>query len=121
MKGILGRKAGMTQVFTADGVLIPVTVVEVNPNVVMQKKTKEKDGYEAIKVGYEDVKENRANKPSKGIAAKANTAPKKYFCRRRRRQKPRKQCTVFSFTYKLYEVIGRGVEGRPVMHLVFLL
>lgn len=79
MKGILGRKAGMTQVFTADGVLIPVTVVEVNPNVVMQKKTKEKDGYEAIKVGYEDVKENRANKPSKGIAAKANTAPKKYL------------------------------------------
>ena len=77
MKGILGRKAGMTQVFTTDGTLIPVTVVVATPNVVLQKKTMEKDGYEAVKVGFEDVKENRASKPSKGIAAKANTAPKK--------------------------------------------
>lgn len=79
MKGILGRKAGMTQVFTADGTLIPVTVVVVSPNVVMQKKTMEKDGYEAVKVGFEDVPEKKANKPMKGIAAKANTAPKKYL------------------------------------------
>ncbi len=78
MKGILGRKLGMTQVFTTDGVLIPVTVVEINPNVVLQKKTKENDGYEAVQLGYQDVKEQRANKPEKGHAAKANTAPKKY-------------------------------------------
>lgn len=78
MKGILGRKLGMTQVFTTDGVLIPVTVVEINPNVVLQKKTIENDGYEAVQLGYEDVKEQRANKPSKGHAAKANTAPKKF-------------------------------------------
>ena len=79
MKGILGRKLGMTQVFTIDGALIPVTVVEVKPNVVLQKKTKETDGYEAVQVGYEDVKEHRANKPAKGHAANANTAPKKFI------------------------------------------
>ena len=79
MKGILGRKLGMTQVFTIDGALIPVTVVEVKPNVVLQKKTKETDGYEAVQVGYEDVKEHRANKPAKGHAAKADTAPKKFI------------------------------------------
>lgn len=78
MKGILGRKLGMTQVFTTDGLLIPVTVVEINPNVVLQKKTKENDGYEAVQLGYQDVKEQRANKSEKGHAAKANTAPKKY-------------------------------------------
>lgn len=79
MKGILGRKLGMTQVFTTDGLLIPVTVVEINPNVVLQKKTKENDGYEAVQLGYQDVKEQRASKPEKGHAAKANTAPKKFI------------------------------------------
>ena len=58
MKGILGRKLGMTQVFTIDGALIPVTVIEVQPNIVLQKKTKETDGYEAMQLGYEDVKES---------------------------------------------------------------
>jgi len=79
MKGILGRKLGMTQVFTENGTLIPVTVVEVKPNVVLQKKTKETDGYEAIQLGYEDVKEQRATKPAIGHAKKANTAPKHYI------------------------------------------
>lgn len=79
MKGILGRKLGMTQVFTIEGTLIPVTVVEVKPNVVLQKKTKEVDGYEAVQLGYEDVKEQRSNKPAMGHAKKANTAPKKYI------------------------------------------
>ena len=69
----------MTQVFTAEGNLIPVTVIEVKPNVVLQKKTMEKDGYEALQLGYEDVKESRSNKPQIGHAAKANTAPKKYI------------------------------------------
>ncbi len=78
MKGILGRKLGMTQVFAADGTLVPVTVVEVGPNVVMQKKTIETDGYEAVQLGYDSVKESRSNKPAIGHAAKANTAPKKY-------------------------------------------
>lgn len=78
MKGILGRKLGMTQVFTEDGTLIPVTVVEANPNVVLQKKTNENDGYAAVQLGFEDVKERRATKASKGHAAKANTAPKRF-------------------------------------------
>lgn len=78
MKGILGRKLGMTQVFTEDGALIPVTVVEVEPNVVLQKKTKETDGYDALQLGLEDKKESRANKPEIGHAKKAGVSPKKF-------------------------------------------
>ena len=79
MKGILGRKLGMTQVFATDGTLIPVTVVEATPNVVLQKKTVETDGYCAIQVGFEDKKKKLANKAEKGIVAKANTAPKRFI------------------------------------------
>ena len=79
MKGILGRKLGMTQVFTIEGQLIPVTVIEVKSNVVLQKKTKEVDGYEALQLGYEDVSEYRSNKPAIGHCKKANTSPKKYI------------------------------------------
>ena len=79
MKGILGRKLGMTQVFTIEGTLIPVTVVEVKPNVVLQQKTKDVDGYESVQLGYEDVKDQRSNKPAIGHAKKANTAPKKFI------------------------------------------
>ncbi|NLZ15823.1 MAG: 50S ribosomal protein L3 [Erysipelotrichaceae bacterium] len=75
MKAIIGRKMGMTQVFAEDGQIYAVTVVEVLPNVVTQVKTVEKDGYAAIQVGYEELKESRANKPQKGIAKKANTVP----------------------------------------------
>ena len=79
MKGILGRKLGMTQVFTAEGQLIPVTVVECTPNVVLQKKTVENDGYEAVQLGFEDVKETRANKAELGHAKKANTSAKRFI------------------------------------------
>jgi len=79
MKGLLGRKLGMTQVFTTDGTLIPVTVLEVLPNVVLQKKTKLTDGYVAIQLGYQDVLPQRANKPLVGHVAKANTSPKKFI------------------------------------------
>ena len=78
MKSIIGRKVGMTQVFATDGTMIPVTVVEVLPNVVIQKKSKEKDGYEALRVGYEDQAERKVNKPDQGQYKKANTSPKKY-------------------------------------------
>jgi large subunit ribosomal protein L3 len=78
-KGILGRKIGMTQVFAENGDLIPVTVIEATPNVVLQKKTIENDGYEAIQLGFEDLREKLANKPQKGHAAKANTAPKRFI------------------------------------------
>jgi large subunit ribosomal protein L3 len=78
-KGILGKKLGMTQVFTENGNLIPVTVVEAAPNVVLQKKSSETDGYEAIQLGFSDLKANRANKPVKGHASKANTTPKRFI------------------------------------------
>ena len=78
MKGILGRKLGMTQVFTTDGELVPVTVVEATPNIVLQKKTIEKDGYVAVQLGFEDIKEFRATKPAIGHAKKANTGPKRF-------------------------------------------
>ncbi len=79
MKGILGRKLGMTQVFTNDGNLIPVTVVECEPNVVVQKKTQESDGYEALQLGLEDVKESRTTRALVNHAKKANTAPKRFL------------------------------------------
>ena len=79
MKSILGRKVGMTQVFTTEGTMIPVTVVEVLPNVVLQKKTIEKDGYDALQVGYEEKRENITSKPLKGVFAKANTTTKQYI------------------------------------------
>lgn len=78
-KGILGRKLGMTQVFTKSGKLIPVTVVEVEPNVVTQIKTIENDGYEAIQLGFDTKREKLATKASVGITNKANTTPKRFF------------------------------------------
>lgn len=77
-KGILGRKIGMTQVFAENGDLIPVTVVEAAPNVVLQVKSAETDGYEAVQLGFEDKREKLSNKPEKGHVAKANTAPKRF-------------------------------------------
>ncbi|KRM04918.1 MAG: 50S ribosomal protein L3 [Liquorilactobacillus ghanensis] len=77
-KGILGKKVGMTQVFTDNGELVPVTVVEVGTNVVLQVKTVENDGYEAVQLGFDDLREVLANKPAKGHAAKAKTAPKRF-------------------------------------------
>lgn len=76
MKQIIGRKIGMTQVYAEDGTMYAVTVVEVLPNVVTQKKTVEKDGYDAIQVGYEDKKEKNLNKCEKGIFTKANVSAK---------------------------------------------
>lgn len=79
MKGILGRKVGMTQVFTTDGRQIPVTVVEVEPNVITQIKTVEKDGYNAIQLAAFDKREKVANKPEMGHVKKAATAPKRFL------------------------------------------
>ena len=79
MKGILGKKIGMTQVFTKEGKLIPVTVVKVEPNVVTQIKTVEKDGYDAIQLATETVREKVSNKPKMGHTKKANTTPKRFL------------------------------------------
>ena len=78
-KGILGRKLGMTQVFTKSGKLIPVTVIEVEPNVVTQIKTIENDGYEAVQLGFDTKREKLATKASIGHTNKANTTPKRFF------------------------------------------
>ncbi|NLI68818.1 MAG: 50S ribosomal protein L3 [Bacilli bacterium] len=89
-KGILGRKIGMTQIFLENGELVPVTVVQAEPNVVLQKKTVETDGYNAIQLGFEDIDKPeayeegskltpKAKKPEIGHAAKANTTPKRYI------------------------------------------
>ncbi|MBB6216817.1 large subunit ribosomal protein L3 [Anaerosolibacter carboniphilus] len=77
MKGILGRKVGMTQIFTEEGVVIPVTVIEAGPMYVVQIKTVEKDGYNAIQVGFGDQKESRTTKPEKGHFDKAGVSYKK--------------------------------------------
>ena len=79
MKGILGKKIGMTQVFTEEGKLIPVTVVEVEPNVVTQIKTVEKDGYDAIQLATGTTTEKHNNKPKMGHLKKANTEPKRFL------------------------------------------
>ena len=99
MKGILGRKVGMTQVFTKDGKLIPVTVVEVEPNVVMQVKTVDKDGYNAIQLGVFEKKEKLANKPEMGNAKKANTTPKRFL----------KEIRDVESTYNIGDTIGATV------------
>ena len=75
MKGILGRKIGMTEVFDQEGKLTPVTVVEVTPNVVTQIKTKATDGYDAIQLGFDTKREKLATKASIGHTNKANTTP----------------------------------------------
>ena len=99
MKGILGRRVGMTQVFSKDGKLIPVTVVEVEPNVVMQVKTLETDGYSAIQLGVFDKKEKNSSKPSVGHAKKANTTPKRFL----------KEIRDVDASYNLGDKIGADV------------
>ncbi|MGI5824560.1 MAG: 50S ribosomal protein L3 [Bacillota bacterium] len=74
---IIGKKIGMTQIFDESGKVIPVTVIEAGPCVVVQKKTMENDGYEALQVGFGDLKPNKVNKPQKGHFAKGDVAPKK--------------------------------------------
>ena len=79
MPGLIGKKIGMTSVFSADGKNIPCTVIEVGPCVVTQVKTLEKDGYKAYQLGFGEAKENRTSQPRMGIFKKAGTTPKKYL------------------------------------------
>lgn len=78
-KAILAKKLGMTQIFDETGKVIPVTVIEAGPNAVIQKKTVENDGYEAVQVGFVDLKDKKTNKPTKGHFAKAGVTPKKFI------------------------------------------
>jgi large subunit ribosomal protein L3 len=99
MKGILGRKIGMTQVFSKDEKLIPVTVVQIDPNVVTQVKTVETDGYNAIQLATVEKKEKNASKASIGHAKKANTTPKRFL----------KEIRNFEGTYNLGDTISADV------------
>lgn len=79
MKGIMGKKLGMTQVFGPTGELVAVTVVEATPNVVVQKKTVEKEGYNSVQLGFDPIREKLANKPSQGHFKKAGVKPMRYL------------------------------------------
>ena len=79
MKAIIGKKVGMSQIFDENGHVIPVTVIEAGPCVVTQKKTSEKEGYEAVQLGYEDVPERKLTKPEMGHLNKAGVSPKKHL------------------------------------------
>jgi large subunit ribosomal protein L3 len=78
-KAIIGKKVGMTQIFDSNGKVVPVTVIEAGPCVVVQKKTAEKDGYDAVQLGFEDVKEKKLTKPELGHLKKAGVTLKKYL------------------------------------------
>lgn len=78
-KAIMGKKIGMTQIFDEQGRMIPVTVVEAMPNVVVQIKTEEKEGYNAIQVGFGEIRESLVNKPRKGTFAKAGVTPRRFL------------------------------------------
>ena len=78
-KGILGKKVGMTQVFTEGGELVPVTVIEAKPNVVLQVKTVETDGYNAVQLGFDDKRNVLSNQPGQGHVKKADTSPKRFI------------------------------------------
>ena len=79
MRGLIGKKIGMTQIFSDDGILVPVTVVEAGPCVVTQVKTKNSDGYDAVQIGYSDLKNKHSNKPLSGHFKKANVSAKRFL------------------------------------------
>ena len=125
MNGILGRKLGMTQIFTEDGIMVPVTVVEAGPMVITQLKTVENDGYQAVQVGYGEVKEKSLNKPQKGHFAKAGVGLKK-FVREFRSEDVANYTLAQELNVSMFEVgqkvdvtgtsKGKGVQGPIKRH-----
>ncbi len=79
LNGLLGKKIGMTQIYSEDGKILPVTLIQVGPCVVMQIKTEENDGYSAVQLAFDDKKKKRAKKPELGHAAKASLGPKRFI------------------------------------------
>jgi len=121
----MGKKIGMTQIFTEEGVMIPVTVVEAVPNKVIQIKTNETDGYRAVQIGFVDLKERRANKPTKGHFKKWGTPLKKYVAEVKLEEgeeyMPKQAITVADFEEgKLLDVTGtskgKGTQGNIKRH-----
>ena len=125
MKGILGRKVGMTEKFTKDGKIIPVTVVAVDPNVIMQIKTTENDGYNAVQIGITDKKVNRATKAEFGHGKYSNTAPK-LFLKEIKVSNPENYTVGNTITADIFEVgekvdvtgtsKGKGFQGVIKRH-----
>ncbi|MCL6471736.1 MAG: 50S ribosomal protein L3 [Firmicutes bacterium] len=125
MKALLGKKLGMTQVFSDDDRLIPVTVVEVGPCVVTQVKTRENDGYSAIQIGFEDIEDRKVTKPLKGHFAKSKVSPKRYLAEVRvddpSEYKPSDTLTAEIFTAgEKVDVVGiskgKGFQGVMKRH-----
>lgn len=79
VRGLLGKKLGMTRIFTESGELVPVTLLEVGPCTVVQRKTRDKDGYDAVQIGFDDIKEKRCTKPLQGHFKKAGSGPKRFL------------------------------------------
>lgn len=125
MKTILGKKMGMTQIFTETGAVVPVTVVEAGPVTVTQVKTVETDGYDAVQVGFEDAKPQRVNKPMMGHFEKAGVTPKKHLAEFRvedgEKYEVGQQITVADFEEgKKMDVTGtskgKGTQGNIKRH-----
>lgn len=125
MKALLGKKLGMTQIFSEDDRLIPVTVIEVGPCVVTQVKTKETDGYSAIQIGYEDIEDKKVTRPLKGHFTKAKVKPKRYLAEVRTDEtseyKPGDQLTAELFAVgERADVVGvskgKGFQGVMKRH-----
>lgn len=125
MKTILGKKMGMTQIFTEDGTVVPVTVVEAGPMTVTQIKTVDTDGYDAVQFGFEDAKPQRVNKPMTGHFAKNDIAPKKHLAEFRPEEgesyEVGQQITVADFEVgKKLDVTGtskgKGTQGNIKRH-----
>ncbi|EZH64459.1 50S ribosomal protein L3 [Bacillaceae bacterium JMAK1] len=124
-KGILGRKIGMTQIFSENGEVVPVTVVQADPNIVMQLKTQGNDGYDAVQLGADDKKPVRSTKPEKGHADKASTAPKRYVREFRNIDVANHEIgqTVSVNTFEVGDIIdvtgtskGKGFQGAIKRH-----
>lgn len=125
MKALLGKKVGMTQIFTEDGIVIPVTVIEAGPETVTQIKTKDTDGYEAVQIGYEETKPHRVNKPMTGHFEKAGVEIKKHLAEFRVDDAGQfqvgQQITVADFEEgKLLDITGiskgKGTQGNIKRH-----
>ncbi|MFW5888750.1 MAG: 50S ribosomal protein L3 [Bacillota bacterium] len=124
-KGILGRKEGMTQIFDEAGNMIPVTVISAEPNVVLQKKTVETDGYEAVQLGFMEKRANLVNKPATGHFAKIKTTPKRYIKEMRlsgmKEYKPGQEVKIDIFTAGDFVDVtgtskGKGFQGVIKRH-----
>jgi large subunit ribosomal protein L3 len=126
MKTIIGKKLGMTQIFNESGAVVPVTVIEATPGTVVQVKTEAVDGYEAVQVGYGDLKENRTNKPQKGHFEKYNVTPKKVLSEIRIKSEEEKMETGAQISVADFEEgamldvtgisKGKGTQGNIKRH-----